>query len=199
MNPVPYIAAVNAAYSLPTVGQGVIDVLWGMDDDTLTPYAAVVEGADGSLTIGFAGTRTLVEWLEDIEILADDTPLGHVAGGIWETYSTLKSGSGKPLSDYAKARVGGHSRGGLLAALWAVEYGSPEYCLFACPKLLGQAVIDQLVKLQGVVYAEGGDVVPMLPLFGYPKLPPTTHLLPPGHGDFAYHHAFATYCASLTA
>jgi len=176
----------------------VIDTVLGRDLDGMKPYGAVFLDEDGSLTIGFAGTRTLEEWIEDCEIEPEYTPYGKIAAGIWNTFSSLRTVSGKPLGEYSKARVGGHSRGGLLAALWAIDYGSPEYALFACPKMIGGQAVQLLSSLKGTAFQMAGDVVPHLPLFGYPDLPSVTHILPPKAGGIVYCHEFSTYCESLT-
>jgi len=199
MNPAPYLSAIAAAYALPAANVHVIDTILGLDmGDRMVPYGAVCLDDTGCLTIGFAGTRTLEEWILDCEIEPDDTPYGEVAAGIWGTYESLRTSSGKSLNEYDWAIVGGHSRGGPLAALWAVEYGSKEYCLFACPKMISDRAINVLKTLKGTAFQMANDVVPHLPLLGYPDLPSVTHILPPKPGGVVYCHELSTYAASLT-
>lgn len=206
MDPTAYFSAQEAAYAVtaPMVGAlcgaVVIDVLMGMDLGGLNPYAVVCQEADGSLIVAFRGTNDSVEWEEDFAIEPVPTQTyGPVSGGIWLTFNTLKSASGVPLSNYAKARVCGHSRGGPLAALWAIAQVSPEYCLFACPRLFGAQAVSMLSSICGMAYHVDGDIVPDISPT-YPSLPVTTRIsAPPGTPllSIAAHHIFSTYEAAI--
>ncbi len=197
INPRPYFPAILAAYSLPgaLAGVSLVDTILGMDLDGERPYGAVIGLPDGSQVIGFAGTRTGPEWVEDFEAEQVQTPLGGVSYGIWCTYSTLRTASGVPLATYAKAKVGGHSRGGPLAALWAVEYGSPEWCVFNSPRLLASDVLSKLACIAGAQQQVIGDLVSLLASF-YPGFPFVNKVDAPGLGDLVYHHSFSTCMAA---
>ena len=205
MNPADYFPAQEAAYAVkaPMIGALcgalVIDVLLGMDLGGMNPYAVVAQETDGSLIIAFRGTNDNVEWEENFTIAPVPTPFGPVSGGIWLTFSTLKTASGDPLSTYSKARVCGHSRGGPLAILWAIANSSPEYCLFACPRLLGAVAVSMLSGLCGMAYHVDGDIVPDVSPT-YPALPAVTRVWASGIDPLsvAAHHAFSTYEAALT-
>ena len=118
-----YFDPIEAAYAIPGTlpGVPVVDTILGMDLGTEMPYGAVI-GAPGAYRIGLAGTRTPKEWELDFMAWMVATRLGQVADGIWSTYDSFRTASGVPLSTYAGAVVGGHSRGGPLAALWAVDF-----------------------------------------------------------------------------
>jgi len=193
-----YFPAIQAAYALPgaLAGDSLVDTILGMDLDGERPYAAIVSMPDGSQVIGFAGTRTGAEWIEDFEAEQVQTALGGVSYGIWCTYSTLRTASGVRLSTYAKAKVGGHSRGGPLAALWAIDHGSPEWCLFNSPRLLAADTLAKLAAIPGVMNQVIGDLVSLLASF-YPAFPFVNKVEAPGIGDIVYHHKFSTCIAAL--
>lgn len=207
MDPRQYFPAQEAAYAVtaPMIGAlcgaVVIDCLLGMDLGGFDVYGVVAQEPDGSLIVAFRGTNDNVEWEEDFSIASVPTPLGLVSGGVWLTFNTLKTASGVPLSVYAQARVCGHSRGGPLAILWAVTFASPEYCLFACPKLVGQTAVGMLSALNGMAWHVDGDIVPDVAP-SYPSLPAATRVAAPSGTDLfsiAQHHIFSTYEAAITA
>ena len=143
-DPRPFFPAQEAAYALPVSGtaSGLVDTLFGDDLDGPTPYGALVTQPDGSLTLAVAGTRDTAEWILDFDFLPLDTPLGFMARGIWATAGTWRWLSGKPLASYSIARVEGHSRGAPLAITLSAMLGIPAI-LYACPKLVSQAVLDK--------------------------------------------------------
>lgn len=200
IDPRPYFPAILAAYALPEAVAGLetVDTILGMDLDGEKPYGAVMAGQDGSLVLGFAGTRTGPEWVEDFEAEQVQTVLGGVAYGIWCTYSTFRTASGRPLSTYAQAKAGGHSRGGPLAALWAIDHGSPEWCVFNSPRLLAADTLSKLSCIPGAQQQVVGDLVSLLASF-YPAFPSVNKVTAPGIGDLVYHHEFSTCVAACRA
>lgn len=200
-DPRTYFAAQTAAYALPNPSPGLIDVLIGQDLNGLSPYAAVLQNPDGSQTVAFKGTTDEPEWIEDAEITPVKTALGTVTEGIWLTYTGLQTQSGVPLSRYGGASVCGHSRGGPLAALWAIQYNSPDYCLFACPRLLGSDALATLHNRVGMAWQMKGDLVPLV-FIAYPELPAVTEFPAPSSIfplDVKGHHVFASYQLGITA
>lgn len=197
MDPRLYFTAQDAAYSLPASAPGVIETFLGDDETGPVPYGVAMD--DG--TVAFRGTTDSVEWVEDFDIEQVNTPLGGVARGIQITFGSLRTVSGASLSNFGDYHVCGHSRGGPLALLWAVQFGSPEYCLFACPKLVQSDVLAKLGKLSGMAWHVDGDVVPDVDPF-YPSLPKVTRIPAPARTDpfsLSAHHIFATYKAAITA
>lgn len=163
------------------------------------PYGAVWKDEIGQLTVAFAGTRDLPEWIEDFDVRPIETQFGPIANGIWETFKAFRCSSGVQLSTYANARVCGHSRGASLAACWAAQFSSPEYCLFACPRLAGDGVTDRLAKLPGTAWQVIMDLVPLV-FDAYPALP-SRILIKPAAGigilDAKAHHIWANYKTAI--
>lgn len=201
MDPRTYFAAQDAAYALPAASPGQIDTILGDDLNGPNPYGIVMQDSAGVQTVAFHGTEDGPEWIEDFDAEPVETVWGTVARGLRLTLTTLRTASGVPLSTYNRARVCGHSRGANLAAAWAVLMSSPEYALFAYPRLCGMNIVARLIPLAGMTYQMNLDLVPLL-LPIYPELAQVTHLeLPAGIPflDIAAHHRFATYKAAINA
>lgn len=198
IDPAPGLGLIQDAYALaagaPESSVFADDLIYGTDWGGRQGVFAVVRAG----RIGLRGTDDPVELVMDADIVPQRTEFGLIAGGVLSVYRSLRTRSGRPLSDFAGYPVDGHSLGAGLAAILAVFLRSP-YCLWACPKWFGDDFIAALAALPGRIFAEAGDIVPHLPPLGYPSLPPPTYLLPLGTGDILYHHALSTYAASYAA
>jgi hypothetical protein len=197
-NPWPAFDAVQAAYALPIRDPRITDIVIGSDLDGEQPYGAVYESLDMTTLVALHGTRTPIEWVEDICAWTVATDIGASAEGFWRLFSSMRLASGRPFSALGRCCLAGHSLGAVLAALWVAELGAESYVLFAAPKGIGANGMTHLAAIEGVIYANRGDLVPLLPPI-YPSYPAArvVTLNPPHHGDLTYHHSLATYGAAL--
>ena len=182
---------------MDTFGLDVIDTIVG-DDAAVgsVPYGVIVRETDGTLTAAVRGTDDAIEWIEDFDVVPVQTALGIVARGIWVSFSSFRTTSGANLSTYRVSRVEGHSRGGPLALLLSAKYGWP-CMIYACPKLLGQQVLDKADVISGW-HVDGDPVTDVAP--GYPQ-PPNVQRIHPPPGipilDLGKHHIFSTYKSAI--
>lgn len=197
MDPSIYIKVIQLAYVGTSLN--VVDAFMGMDVDGMKPYAVVMNHPDVGDIVAFRGTMNFIELLEDVDIIPAITVPGQMTQGVAITYNSLVTASGVPLETYSEAKVTGHSRGANLAAAWAAQYKSPEYCLFAYPRLCGEKIIQGLRTLPGNIFHMYGDPVaglltlwPSAPIEKQIMLKATSKSLDPLH-----YHALSTYEAAL--
>lgn len=166
-------------------------------DETAPPddrkfYGVLAEDAQGNLVVALRGTETFTEWWDDLHFALtsfDDTVAGggNVVDGFYRIYKTLTStdpndptaatsGLFGHIDDGAPLTVTGHSMGGALATLLAVDmfvnaHLRPEVWTFGSPKV-GDATFAATYGYHATVswrIYNVPDVVPLVPidLFGH--------------------------------
>ena len=121
--------------------------------------------SDGNTLIAFRGTADIGNVLEDLDIVPETTPDGHLGhGGFVGAYRKLLPEVLSHISRDKSVVVTGHSLGGAIAVLFAELLGC-EVVTFGCPRIYLKTGTTPILNHIRVV--RDGDPVPMIPRLLY--------------------------------
>lgn len=185
------------------------DIVYGTHFDGCEHVFGIVrEGRLGIRGTQVFGGFDFADWINDFMVIPESTPFGNVARGPLAIYRSFRTKSGRNIGELALIEVHAHSLGAGIGALISVALNIP-HVLWACPNWFCPHFAERFQAIEGIIFSNHGDVVPLLPPpvpFINPRLGPITHLDPrPAPADFdglkrlEYHHAFSTYCSAYEA
>ncbi|OBH01894.1 MULTISPECIES: lipase family protein [unclassified Mycobacterium] len=160
----------------------------GRADDDVSIGLICQDGKTGDVAIAIRGTEGMLEWMHDAEFLQVPCPFlagaGHTEDGFTDMYESLRTAAAPDAPAVVKAfaglpfprpvgsvTVGGHSLGGALATLLALDmaanttYTDPAVYTYGSPRTgdsLFASTYDQVVKNSWRI-ANRLDVIPALP------------------------------------
>lgn len=134
-----------------------------------------------TILVAFRGTETLDDWFHNFTAIPVPTPdfiglPGHIHYGFLEVYNRIRYAACDLVlaaaRDGFKIKVTGHSLGGALAKLFALDWchSDPDLVTFAAPRLGSPAFATAASSIlpQALRVVNFGDVVPQVPLSGFP-------------------------------
>ena len=150
-------------------GYNLRNVIFGQDMDGVRPFGIVIESPQ-SLVVAFRGTEAWSEWYQDAEIVLKpyNGAKGRVHGGFYDLYNSLidQNESQDWKKDLQYAYITGHSLGGSLATLLALELKNYNLVTFGSPKVGDREWADGAKETlsDSKRYHAKYDPVPLLPL-----------------------------------
>lgn len=140
------------------------------------------------IIISFTGTNDIRDILEHMAIVKKKTPYGKIHYGFWDAWIDITESINKSIHkiEFAKKDiyVTGHSLGGALACLCAVDfpykYQIKRVVTFGCPKignLTWKKTFNKIIKCETVRYVNNHDIVTKNPKLFY------VHVMKPVYFD----------------